>query len=156
MAEQTKQTNRRAVVDGREDALTFAQENRAEVAEIIANWGCSLKPDESLINAMGSEWVARRWGVEAETEAFAVACADYNQSAALVAALESVLRPALQAEIARELGLEVELARERGRWCARWCRDGRHLRVYAQRARVLRDAVRLVDWQHRRGLSRGG
>ena len=77
-------------------------------------------------------------------------------SDALVEALESVLRPALQAEISRELGLEVEIARERGRWCARWWRDGRKLRVYARRARVLRDAVRLVDWQHRRGLSREG
>lgn len=77
-------------------------------------------------------------------------------AAALVCALESVLRPALQAEISSETGLEVEISRERGRWCARWCRDGRQLRVYAQRARVLRDAVRLVDLQHRRGLSREG
>lgn len=62
---------------GIEDAQTFANESTQE--ELLA----AIEPgqygaDEGLLSALGTEMVARLFGVDAGTEAFTAACREYN------------------------------------------------------------------------------
>lgn len=65
--------------DGCEDAEDVIRDlERDELGQILAPG--TVLPDESLINAMGFDWVAKRWGVDLESTAFEEACGRYNKA----------------------------------------------------------------------------
>lgn len=65
-----------AYSDGRDDAHEFrADHTEEECAEVAAD---EVEPDDALISAVGPAWLARRWGIDWETQGRA-ACAEYNR-----------------------------------------------------------------------------
>lgn len=65
-----------AYADGRSEALDFrADHTEEECAEAAEE---AVGPDEALISAMGPDWLARRWGIDWDTQGLR-ACAEYNR-----------------------------------------------------------------------------
>lgn len=65
-----------AYSDGRDDALEFrATHSEEECVEVAED---ESEPDEALISAVGTAWLARRWGIDWETQGRA-SCDEYNR-----------------------------------------------------------------------------
>lgn len=62
--------------DGRSDALEFRGDHTEEECEEAADE--SVEPDDALISAMGPAWIAKRWGIEWDTQG-RQACSEYNR-----------------------------------------------------------------------------
>lgn len=62
--------------DGANDAATFFAENPIDECRKALSDHCG--PDEALLNAMGFDWCAKRWGMGADTPEFGDALTRYS------------------------------------------------------------------------------
>jgi hypothetical protein len=72
-------TNSKAFKQGLKDGVEDVRDAGA-TAEDVEGWFAAghLSPDEALINAMGSDDLAKEWGVENGSEAWSAALDQYN------------------------------------------------------------------------------